>query len=210
MSDDIEVTARQELNEIAEVLRQASEKEKEFKALKEEVRGPFFELISEIVREEIPLATLVVFVPNEDTFDIRTWAALNYPEYRVISVDAVEDQDGMNITLQENEIFKKFEFNHDGFKYGRTIRMKGAGFDAEGFYKMLGSDLDLDHELALKLAEAVTKQTVVTYEVDEAKALEVMADYPETVVWFQKYQRPGTPEVALLPIRPVKEGEEVE
>lgn len=211
---DGEVTAREELYEIAEVLREASENEKKFKALKEEVRAPFFELISEIVREEIPLARQTVDVEVDNNFDPQVWRAQNYPEWRIVALN--QEQPGvMQITLEENEAFKKYTFIHNGFRYGRTTRMEGAGFDAEGFAKEVevqeGQAEWNDQRpsgMVEALASCVKTEVVTTYTLDEAKAMKVMAEYPETVALFQQFTNPGTPKPALLPIKMAKEEDE--
>lgn len=209
-----ELTARDELYEIAELLREADEVEKEAKARKSEVRGPFLDLISEVVREEIPLATKTVTVEIDPdvAFDAREWQRREYPEWEVIAVQPEADGDGpatrVKITIRESDEFKKFEFVHNGFKFGRTVRMDGAGFDAEGFYNEVDGVLaDPEDEVGHAMLNCVKTKTVTVYEFDEAKAVKVMADHPETVTVFQKYIIPGTPKVALLPIKAVKEHE---
>lgn len=210
-----ELSAREELYEIAEQLQEAINREKKAKGEKEILRGPFFQLISEIVREEIPLARQVVEVPNDTEFDAKSWREKNYPEWRIVGIDASPIEELLRITLEENEDFKKYEFTHDGFKYGRTIRMKDAYFDAEGFSK----EIDMQQGQAEwndqrpsgmveALASCVRKEVVTTYVLDEVKAKKVMAEYPETVALFQKFAHPGRPEPALLPIKVAKEEEE--
>lgn len=200
------LTAREELYELAEILRAADEAEKEAKDAKAEVRGPFFELISEVVRDEIPLARKNITVTMDEDFDPEDWRKREFPEWRIAAIQPNADGTAV-ITVEENEEFKKFEFVHDGFKFGRTIRREGAGFDAEGFYDEvsraaaeLGDSGDTDD-----LLSCIKVKTVTVYELDEAKATQIMADQPETVVIFQKYTNPGTPKVALLPIKAIKE-----
>lgn len=206
---DDEVLAWDELHEVADEIRQADAAEKKAKAKKESLRGAYFALISEIVREEVPLAKKTVVVEGE--FDLDAWRAHEYPEWRVVSIDNASDDEGIKtkIVLEENEDFKKFEFVHDGYKYGRQIRMKGAGFDTEAFWKEIDEWFTGDDaEVATALAGCVEKEVVTVYSLDEAKAMKVMADYPETVTLFQKHTNPGTPEPALLPIRVAKEEDE--
>lgn len=208
-----EMTARDELYEIAEFLREADQDEKDGKARKEKLRGAFFELISEIVREEIPLATQSVEIEMGKDFDPEAWCRREYPEWRVVAVQPTPDGTAV-ITIEENEDFKKFEFVYDGFKFGRTIRMDGKGFDAQRFYEDITESKFLEWYLAedpdelLEILDGVVyKQVVYEYVFDEAKAQQVMADHPETVAIFQRYLNPGTPKPTLLPIKPVKDQE---
>lgn len=193
-----QMTAREELYEIAEALREADETEKSASEIKKDLRGPFMELISEIVREEIPLARQVIMVVMDETFDPQAWQKREYPEWRVIAVEPQPDGLCAAVTIEENEDYKKFEFTFNGFKYGRSIRTEGRGFDAEGFYKA-----NEDNELSA----CIKVKTVTVYEFDEAKAEELMAEYPYSVAIFQKYINPGTPKAALLPIKVAKETE---
>lgn len=204
---DDEILVWDELYEVADAIRLADQAEKKGKAQKEGLRGAYFALISEIIRNEVPLATQTVVV--EGDFDLDSWRAREYPEWRVVGVD--NSPEGTVITLEENEDFKKFEFVYGGYKFGRQIRFKGAGFDAEAFYTAVSDGLSGDEEtdeLGLELLSCVTLQLVPTYELDEAKAMKIMADHPETVTLFQEHTNPGTPEPALLPIRVAKEEDE--
>lgn len=203
--DDEEVSARDELYDLAEALHDADKMEKTGKSVKEQLRDPFFTLISEVVREEVPLARQTVEVEINEGFDIDKWRALNYPEWRIVALDQ-NTPDEMLITLEENEAFKKFEFTHNGFRYGRQIRFKGGGFDAEGFVKMT-NDIE-DDALAEMLLDCIGEETVVVYSLDEAKAIKLMAEMPEMTAYFQDYTLPGKPEVAFLPIKAAKEEEE--
>lgn len=206
MSDltEPEVTAREELYELAEALHDADKKEKEGKAVKDQIKPAFFELISEVVREEIPLARQSVEVEYDGEFDAQQWRAINYPEWRIVGLDAREG--GVTVHLEENEAFKKFEFTHNGFRYGRQIRMKGGGFDAEAFVQMTNSIED--DSLAEMLLDCIDEEVVTNYYLDEAKAIKLMAEMPEMATYFQQHTLPGTPEVAILPIKAAKEEEE--
>lgn len=209
MSEHEEVSAKDELIEIAEALQEADRMEKEGKLAKENVRGPFFELISEVVREEVPLQRQTVTVEPNAEFEVEEWRAKEYPEWRVIAING--SADGMEIILEEDERYKKYEFNHNGFRFGRTIRMEGKGFEAEDFYNEvnegLGGDSEGD-ELGLELLSCVTKQEVITYSVDEKKLAKLMAENPEVVPFVQKFINPGVPTPALLPIKKAKEEDE--
>lgn len=205
---ETEVSAKEELIEIAEALQEADRMEKEGKLAKENVRGPFFELISEVVREEVPLQRQTVEVEPDENFEIEEWRAKEYPEWRVVAIDG--HPEGMSILLEEDERYKKYEFVHNGWRFGRTTRMEGKGFEAEDFFNEvsdgLGGDSEGD-ELGLELLSCVTKHEVVTYEVNEKKLTKLMAENPEIVPFVQKFINPGIPKPALLPIKEAKEEE---
>ena len=205
--DEVQISAREELYEIAEVLREADSTEKQAKKLKDEVRGPFIQLISEVVREEVPLAREVVTVPLEEVMRFEhpeAWVAFNHPGWRLVGL-STEDGHDYVVTIEENEDFKKFEFVVNGFKYGRTVRMKNKSFDAEAFAKFVKETDEVDDTLRAAMLDTVAAKIVTVYDFDEAKAVELMADKPETVAVFQRFINPGTPEISLLPIKAVKE-----
>lgn len=209
MSEEIEISARDELNEIAEALQEADRMEKEGKLAKDQVKPAFFELISEVVREEVPLQRQIVNVEPEADFDIEEWRAKNFPEWRVVAING--GPEGMEIILEENESFKKFEFVHNGFRFGRTIRMEGKGFEAEDFYNEINEALSGDEEtdaLALELLSCVEREEIVTWSVDEKKLEKLMAENSEVVPLIMKYLNPGVPKPALLPIKKAKEEDE--
>lgn len=212
-----ELTARQELDEIATLLHEADIAEKEAKERKSGLRPAFFALISEVVREEIPLARKKERVDDPMT-DLEEWRAFNHPTWRIVGIEP--DANGYDVTLEENEDLVKFEFEVGGYKFGRTIRMEGRDFKAEGFHAELQKArlaqktnkdhplLDLSDEVLNHLEVVVTKKMVPTFEVDEKKATEIMAEYPETMTFFQKYLFPGTPNPALMPIKQTKTEDE--
>lgn len=201
-----EATAREELEEIAALLHAADLKEKEGKEEKELIRPAFFELISEVVREEIPLARKVETIEMDENFDPEKWRAFNYPAWRIVAIEASEDGTA-TITLEENEGLVKFEFEVGGYKFGRQIRMEGKDFKSEAFYKKVhAAKLDgVSREAREALAKVVTKEMVPVYTVDEDEALRVMTEYPDTVALFQQFMFPGTPKPALMPIKKVKD-----
>lgn len=211
----VEVTAREELYEIADVLRQADEAEKQGKALKEEVRGPFLELITEIVRDEVSLARQTVTLEKErlERFDgdLEAWRDVEYPTW---TIDAVNTQDGKTyqVSLVENEALTKFEFTYGGYKFGRTVSMVGASIDAEGLYdeieETIGESKDTEEVLnALRLRECIGVKTVKTYSLDEKKLKKVLAENPDLMTLVQTYINPGTPQVRLMPIKKAKDEE---
>lgn len=214
-----ELSAREELEEIAAFLHDADIEEKEAKARKEKIRPAFFALISEVVRDEIPLARKTVRV-DDPNIDPEEWRAFNEPAWRIVAINP--DADGFDLTLEENEDLVKFEFEVGGFKFGRTIRMEGKDFKAEAFYEAIakarlnqnmGKHDDpllemFDNDVLNHLEVVVSKKQVPVYEVDEDKALELMTEYPETVAFFQQFMFPGTPKPALMPIKKSKEKNE--
>lgn len=206
---DEEVTIQDELNEMAELLRAADEAEKEAKKAKERVRTPFLSLISELIREEAELERQVIEVPNAELdlfgYDYDKWAARFWPVWDVVAVEG-GGEDFTKVAIQENAAYKKYEFIFDGYKYGRTLRMKDGGFDVDGFLEEIKTLKPV--ALRKQLQALVTEETIVVKKFDEAKATKLMADNTETVTIFQKYTDPGRPEIALLPIKIVKETEE--
>lgn len=213
MTDTTEVTARQELEEIAGILREADEAEKAAKELKDEVKGPFFDLISEVVREEVLLArrTEVVEI-GDDEFDPEAWRKLNFPLHNIVGISfegSSEAATKAHITLEESDQFKKYEFTVGGYKFGRTVRMDGKGFMVDKFaHTLADKERKIPAALRKKLLSTVSERMVIVREFDEAKAQELMAEHPETVALFQEFINPGVPKIALLPIKAIKEPEE--
>jgi hypothetical protein len=211
VAKQVELTALEELQEVAEALREADETEKAAKAVKEQVRPAFLDLISEVVRDTVPLARQVLTVLDTDLdrfgYDYDKWCEYNYPEWRIVAVEVGEPNVSTKIAIEEDDALKKYEFEHDGYKYGRTFKLTGRRFDAEAYLQEVNDTIE-DEDLFEALEKTVKKVVTTTYEFDEAKATKVMADYPETVTLFQKYLFPGKPSSTLLPIRPVKEREE--
>ena len=199
-----ELSPREELYEIAEIYGEADVQEKSAKATKDRVKGPMLELMSEVVREEIPLARQVIEVENDEAsrydYDYEKWCAAQYPEWRVVGLLPSEGK--ADVTIEERDDLKKFEFVVNGKKYGRTVAMVGADFDAEGLYEYE------DGSKAAELArEAVTRREVIVYEFDEKKAQAIMAEFPETLAIFEEFTSIGVPQVRMIPIKEIKEEE---
>lgn len=209
-----ELTLREELYEIAEIYGDADWQEKTAKATKDRVKGPMLELMSEVVREEIPLARQVIEVTNEEAsrydYDYEKWAASQWPEWRVVGILPTHDELA-EITLEENDALKKFEFVVNGKKYGRTIAMVGADFDAEGFYTSLqatsAEEFDLDPDAIVAALDTVTKEVVTVYTFNEKAAQKVIAEHPEMLPYFEEFTSIGVPQVRMIPIKEVKEEE---
>ncbi len=205
-----ELTARDELYEIAVVYGDADLAEKDAKKTKDAIKGPMLELMSEVVREEIPLARQVITVTNEEAepfgYDYEKWCAKEFPEWRVVAIQPSEGQ--AEVTIEERDDLKKFEFVVDGKKYGRTVAMVGAEFDAAGFCTWLevySKDAGISEEAFEAAFNSVKEEIVVTFTLDEDAAEQVIADYPELLPIYQQHSNPGTPQVRLIPIKAVKE-----
>jgi len=186
-----ELTAREELYEIARQLEWCDQEEKHYKELKEKVRPAFLDLITEVVVDEIPLATKVVQVDNDTKGELESWRLANYPDWLI--TDTVQNDDGWDVVLEEDPKLKKFEFVVDGKKFGRTVATPTPSFDAERFWE---AEEDLRDDLI---------ETVTVYKLNETKAAKLMAEKPEMKDIFEKYIKRSAPSVRLLPIRPVEE-----
>ena len=201
------ISAQDELREVAEIYREADEQEKEAADVKKSARGPLLDLMSEVVREEVTLQQRNEEVEVDEDFDVETWRKRNFPTWNVVGVQPTTEGTYI-ITLEESDQFKKYEFTHGGFKFGRTVRMKDAGFEVEAFKEHVSQMIDQDEVKDLLLGTIKEKQ-VIEYVFDEGAANALMADRPELVPVFQQFVNPGRPEVSLLPIKPVKESDEV-
>lgn len=173
--------------------------EKVAKAAKEQLRAPLFELMTEVVMEEIPLSRKKVVVSNDELadlygFEFEDWKAHNYPTWSIVGISAADD-DNTIIEIEENPYYMKYEFEVGGFKYGRTTQTPTPTFDAEGLVK--------DHP---ELAELVEEETKIVYTLNDLKASRYMAEHPESKKVFEKYVKVGVPTVKMIPIREVTEG----
>ena len=191
------LSAREELYLVAQHYQEADIQEKAAKKEKETWRGPLFELMTEIVRDEIPLAKKTIEVPMEQ--DPREYCAQRYPDWVVVSIEVPDSNVKLiyQVTIEENPDLKKFEFVHDGFKFGRTVDTGSPVFDAEGLYN--------NHP---DLRDLIDVEVMTTYSIKESKAQAAMAEHPELKDVFQAYIKVPVPKPKLLPIRPIKEDEE--
>lgn len=231
-TEDLELedllSAREELEQIAEALREADEAEKTAETLKKELRGPFLDLISEVVRDEVPLAKRNETVTAEELErcggDFETWRVRNFPEWNLVGITSVastqkqtkgqkrtpklgEGADSV-VTLEESDQYKKYSFVLNGHKYGRTFKLVGGEFRAQAFKEEVAKREDISRDLLFQLLDTVKTETVTVYTLDEDKARELMSEHPETMNVFQEYTSPGKLQVSLLPIKAVKETEE--
>lgn len=204
-------STRDELYELAKTYGKADAEEKDAKKAKERTKGPMLELMTAVVREEIPLARETVIVTDDDAvlfeWDWRKWCERHYPEWRVVNIEPAEGQ--TSITIEENEALKKFEFVVDGKKYGRIVAMVESEFFAEEFYKTISEDEEAivieSDEAAEAALRCINVNTITTYTLDEEAAEAAIADYPELVPVFQRFSTLGKPQVRLIPIKVVKE-----
>jgi hypothetical protein len=196
------MTARQELEELAEAYLEADKAEKEAKSSKDLLRGPILELISEVVRDEVPLAEKKVTVPRVEVDDphggdIRAWALMNYPAWTVESVEATDE--AYTVTLRESDELARFEFVVDGFKWGRTV----AHYDPQLDVDALREDPDFQ---ALDGAEYVIVEKTY-YELDDKAAAALLKREPASAVVFARHTTPGRVQPRLLPFSRVEEEE---
>lgn len=204
-----ELTAREELEEFAAEYHAADIQEKGAKSSKEVLRPALLELMTEVVRDEVPLARRNEIVTDEELEradgDYEKWVARNFPEWTLVGLQAEEGQ--ATITLEETDYLKKFEFQVGGFKFGRTMKMTGGNFRAQEFLAEVALREDIKRPVLGELLATVKSEIVTVYTFDEKAAQKLMAERPETVAIFQEYIDPGKAQVSLLPIRAIKEEE---
>jgi hypothetical protein len=189
------LSAKGELAELSRAYLEADREEKAAKAQKEVLRGPIMELISEVVREEVPLATKTVAIPRGEMHsafegDVRKWAALRYPEWTVESVTVNEA--AYEVSLQESDQLARYEFEVDGFKFGRTVSKAAPEVDADA----LREDPDFV-ELGAAAEDLIVETT--TYDLDGKKASRFLLANPESGPVFSRHTRPGQVSARLLP-----------
>jgi hypothetical protein len=201
---DEQMSAKDELIDLARIYLAAYQAEKEAKTRKDQLRGPLMELISEVVREEVPLAVKTVKVPREEldqafSGDARAWAALKYPEWEVTGF-GVDNADPENyaIAIQESDALAKYEFEVDGYKFGRTTAQSAPQIDIDG----LRTDPEFE---ALGAEDVIVEETV--YSLDERAASAFLLSHPESGVVFSRYTKPGEVTAKFLPFKKMKEGE---
>jgi len=192
-------TAREELTELAELYLEADIKEKAAKQQKELLRGPIMELISEVVRDEVPLATKVVPADKaevDDVYggDVRAWLAMHHPEWTLLN--ATTDGETFTLEIQENDSLVKFEFAVGDYKFGRTTSTSAPTIDA-------GALREDEQFQALGAEDVVVEHTI--YELDEKAATRFMVANPESATVFARHTTPGKVSARLLPFSQLKE-----
>lgn len=201
-----EITARDELMEVAEEYRLADETEKKAKGEKDTLKPAYLDLITEVVTEEVELAQKSVTVTNEEVEDfggLDAWMMHEHPGWVVLIETLNEGQ--WELLITENAKLVKYEFvTPEGYKMGRTVRMVGETFETERLYKDMAEAMTKDQisrPLGAEIMDCITTEIVTTYSLDAKKAKKLMETHPQTVPIFQKYAFPGTPQVAVLPIK---------
>ncbi len=189
---------RDELLVATKALAEATQAEKDAQAWRESSKAKFLELVSKTVEEEYPLKRDSVLLPFADVEAYKSeedFVQREYPEWRFIESYDDEEKQAVVITIEEDPALVKYTFVNDetGQVFGRTFAMVGASFDAYSF-------ADTYPELA---KECITEQTIKT--LDEKKAQALMAEKPETLIYFQRFSSPGTPQTRLTPIKKAKE-----
>ena len=182
-----ELTAFEELAELAEAYRQADEAEKAEKKLKEQLYPAIMELITDVVKETIPLAQKKVKWDDPERREVDSWLEIHHPGWRFVESVSTDE-----ILIEEDPELMKFEFDVEGYKFGRTVSHGAPSFDIKGF---------IDNEPEL---EDLVEETI-TYSLDEKKAASYLAEHPDSQTVFERYTVPGKVTPKLLPIRPIKE-----
>jgi hypothetical protein len=191
-SGDYMTSARQELEQFAALYRSADEDEKAAKAEKEQLRPAILALVSEVVREEVPLSSKKIYIPIGQ--DAREFVQKQHPGWIVIQIEVDSDLDRLAVTIQEDPDLVKFEFEFDGMRFGRTVSAKRPTFDAERLWQERQD-----------LRSLVREETTTTYSLDETKASRAMVDDPSLMDTFRDYWDIPAPEPRLLPITPIKD-----
>lgn len=201
----IDLTAREELYEVASQYKKWNLAESEAKKKKDAFRTPLLDLITEVVDDEVPLRTIVEYLdpqlyPSDE--DVESWRAIYFPEYEIVDQEIDGD---LKVSLKEDPTLRKFRFIYDGNVFGRTFSVSGESFKAKDFL----DDIPFDHPLGDELAGCIKVETVTTYTLDEDKAKELTNKNPDLRDLFQDYTIPGKLAVKLLPITKAK-GDELE
>lgn len=199
------------LESIATSYRELDAVEKLAKSRKEKLRPLFLLAMTDAVGDLREPEEINFTLGPEDLDvhrgDVRAWAAHEYPTFRVerfSTADGIEYE----VWLEEVLDLAKYEFEVEGFKFGRTVRMEGAEFKADEFEEWLEQDGDLEEEIWTALSGCIEPEEQRILHFKEDQAIEVMGKYPETMPIFQRFSFTGTPKVQLLPIKEAKEESE--
>ena len=201
------------IEDYAKAYRALDAQEKAAKKAKEDLRGPFFALMTQQVRQEEELQKEILEVPNEEVArfnnDPREWCLFYYPTYTVENL--AFDGKIWKIVLQENPELKPLEFEVDGYKLGRSISLVGAEFKIDEFDRWIGSEEAeerFDEATLDALADCVIEVREPTYSFDEDTARDLIAEKPELIDVFQRFSYAGKPQVKFLPVTKAKTEEE--
>lgn len=202
-----ELSPEQELQQWARTYQKADSAEKNAKTLKDDARKNLMRLMTAMELSR-PLHSLDLKVDIEELeafdYDPKKWVAFHYPEHNLVSF--TNDEENYHIVVEENPELTKYEFNVDGYRFGRTLRKTGASFDIEAFTNSIEQQADLFQDEALNaLDQCITEETTVVQHFNEAKAHEIMQEWPETVRFFQRHTYSGKPAVQMLPVVPAGE-----
>lgn len=203
-----------ELEEVTELMYEAELAEKEAKQQRSTMRGRFFELLTQYVRQNRPLAVETVELSLEETGesvdDVNGLISRHYPEWQILNV--TRDEDGWVVTIQENPAITKATFTNQklGKVFGRTYELRGGSFDAAGLVDQYPdlADLCVDKVVTTRYRAGNWKgepEISVTYEFDEEKATKIVGLDPETLHIFQQFTIMGKLNTKLTPTRSAKE-----
>lgn len=193
------ITARQELEELSELYRVADEKEKEAAEVKKELRPAIMSLISEVVRDEVPLARKTVKLSIQefaDDFsnDPEVWRKRLWPAWNIVGMSG--DDKNVIFEIEENDAFVKFEFFVNGYKFGRTVATKPVSIDLD---KLLTDPKAEEYGISEIVDE------IVTYKLNEERASRFFHQHPDSKKLFDKYVVPGELSPRLLQFTPQEE-----
>lgn len=202
------------LDTLARDYREWDTQEKQAKKEKETLRGPFMAaMTAQVMQERKPQKEIVTVTADEvePHGDIRSWASFHYPGH--IAVNLAFDGKAWTVILEENLELTKYEFELDGYKFGRSVSMIGAEFKVKDFDEWLNSmeaEEAYSEETLDALANCVIEKQVVTYDFDEKRARELLAKNPELQSVFSRFSYQGKPQVKFLPVTKAKTEEQQE
>lgn len=196
-----ELTARQELAEVAQEYRKNNEIKSAAEKNVEKFKEAFLDLVTEVVEEEMSLPILTLPMPDED---LATWIKREYPGYVLVS----KDDESMTVFIKEDPKLVKYEFEADGFRFGRTVAKVGASFNSSGLFDAIQEIAKTEGDEAVNaILDCFTEKTITVQEYDEKKAAEAKLQHPALVYWFEKFTNPGSLQVRMMPVKAVKQEE---
>lgn len=195
------------LESIATSYRELDAVEKLAKKRKDKLRPLFLASMTDTVSDTRPPEEINFTLGPEDLDvhrgDVRAWAAHEYPTFRVERFSTADGEE-YEVWLEEILDLAKYEFEVEGFKFGRTVRMEGAEFKADEFEAWLEEEGDLEEDVWAALSQCIEPEEQRILHFKEERAIEVMGEFPETMPIFQRFSFTGTPKVQLLPIKEIK------